>query len=564
MRLSPTPAVTALLILVATALVVRLAGFGLSWLPGAGVLALLLAALHAAGAAVRSRRPLPLRPFLRTHAFHLALGLIVLTALAVRLPGIGADLGHAPLDLDEYRPAASVKYFFDTGQLQHLTVEHYPGAVFWLFALAAFLRYLGSLMSGVEMPPSRMPVGSFVLAARVANVVLAAGTVAIAGLIGKRLSGAAAGLLAALVVAVVPLAVDTSTIVRNDAGMTLLVTATVWAALVFHDARRTSWLVASAVLAGAATGVKYSSVFAIVPVLIAAGCEGPLRLRIRRATLAVLGFAAAVGITNHFVWSDFPNFLRQLAAQVAITASGHWAATANPAGFYVMILDRFGPGWPFLLLAAAFAVYGLCTRRAAVWIVLSFPLLYFWFMTKRPSQFPRWVYPLLPFVAVAGASALAAARRFVRARVAGRPRRVSMAAHAAIAVLTAAVIAPWLWSGLVTFSRRVTPPTHALVEAWIVEHAVPGAVVVLDREWLNLDGTTLVVRRVDLGTVLSGDAEQLAGSNWVIVPEPLFGKPALRRLGFVQRFHADQSFGGSNGYDYEVYSVPQIPRPSGS
>lgn len=550
---------TSLIALAAAALVARLAGFGVAWLPGAGALAAVLVVVHLAAAALRHPRPSAWRGIFKTQAFGLSLGIIVVLAVVVRLPGLGGDIGHTPLDIDEGRLAASVKHFFDTGQLEHLTVEHYPGAVFWLFALASFLHYLRDLTSGVEVAPSQVSISAFVMAARVANVFVAAATVAITALIGRRLSGAGTGLLAALLVAIVPLSVETTTLVRNDPGMVLAVAAGVYAALVFHAGRRRSWLVAAGVLAGIATGVKYSSVFAILPVLIAAACDGVARERLGRSALALLAFCAAVGVTNHFVWADFPNFLRQLAAQVALTASGHWAATGNPAAFYVMILDRFGPGWPLLLFAAAFAVYGLCTRKIPLWIFLSFPLLYLWFMTKRPSQFPRWVYPLLPFAAVAGAAALSATVTFVRANSVGRSRRVSIAARLAVPVLVLAVLAQPLWRGAVSFSRRVTRPTHTLVEAWLESHAAPGSVVVLDVHFLDLSATKLVTRRVELGPLLAAGIEQLAGSDFVVVPEPYFGNPALRRLGFVQRFHAAQSFGGSVGYDFEVYAVPRIP-----
>jgi 4-amino-4-deoxy-L-arabinose transferase-like glycosyltransferase len=556
---SKTPVITLLLVLPAAALISRLAGFGLAWLPSAGILAVLLAVLHLATAETRATHPREWRRFFSAHAFGIALGLAVVLSLIVRLPGLGADLGHTPLDNDESRLASSVRHFFNTGQLEHLTVEHYPGAVFWLFTLASFLHYLRDLTSGLEVAPNQMSIGTFVLAARMANVFVAAATVAVTGLIGRRVSGPGAGLLAAVLVAIVPLAVETTTLVRNDPGMALAVTAATYAALVFHENKRRSWLVSAGVLAGVATAIKYSSVFAIVPVLIAAASDGVMRERLERSALAVLGFCAAIGITNHFVWWDFPNFLRQLAAQVVLTASSHWAATANPAAFYVMILDRFGPGWPILLLAAAFAVYGLCTRKIPLWIFLSFPLLYLWFMTKRPAQFPRWVYPLLPFVAVAGASALSAALTFGRAMTAGRPRRVSVAACLAIVLVLSAVLAQPLWSGTVSFSRRVTRPTHTLVEAWLEAHVPPGNVVVLDVHWLDLSGSQFVVRRVELDTVLHGGIEGLAGSDWVVVPEPYFGNPMLRRLGFVQRFHAEQSFGGNVGYDYEVYAVPKIP-----
>ena len=545
-----------LALLPSLALVVRLAGYGRSWLPSPVILALLVALAHVVAARARAPRA-SLRTFVRRHAFPLALAGMVALAIVVRLPAIGADLGHTPLDIDENRLAASVKHFFDTGSIDHRTVEHYPGGVFWLFAAASFLRYVRDLTHGIELPPDQIPVGHYVLAARVANVFVAAGIVWLTGLVGKRVSGTFAGLVGALLVAVVPLSVDTTTVVRNDPGMVLAVLGAVFAALVFHDNRRPASVVTGGALAGIATAIKYSSLFAIVPVLIAAAGAGAPRERLRQSGIAGVAFAVAVAISNHFVWWDFPNFLRQLTAQVALTASGHWATTANPSAFYTMVLARFGPGSALLLLAGGFTVYALCARRMPLWIFLAFPLLYLWFMTQRPAQFPRWVFPLVPFAAVASAAALGAVLRTIGGAAPGR--RVPRALPQAAAVLAVAgALGQPVWGGVVSFSRRLTPSTHALVEQWLEAHAPPGSVVASDLHFLDFSGSPLEVRRLDFETMMpAGAVEQLAGADWLVVPEPYFGNPMLRRLGFVQRFHADRGFAGHMGYDYEIYAIPR-------
>jgi hypothetical protein len=299
--------------------------------------------------------------------------------------------------------------------------------------------------------------------------------------------------------------------------------------------------------------------------LIATASSGSARERLRRSAIALLAFVAAIAVTNHFVWWDLPNFLRQLTAQVALTASGHWAATDNPSAFYMMVLTRFGPGDVLLVLAGAFTVYALCTRRVPLWIFVSFPLLYLWFMTQRPAQFPRWVFPLVPFVAIASAAALAAmVRAIATAPAARRAPRTRLLAGAAVALVIVAALAQPVWSGVVSFSRRLAAPTHALAEQWLESHAAPGSIVASDLHFLDFTQSKLKVRRLDFETMMpAGAIEQLAGADWLVVPEPYFGNPLLRRLGFVQRFHADQSFGGHLGYDYEIYAVPKIPQPGG-
>jgi hypothetical protein len=136
--------------------------------------------------------------------------------------------------------------------------------------------------------------------------------------------------------------------------------------------------------------------------------------------------------------------------------------------------------------------------------------------------------------------------------------------RATAAVIVLAVFWPPVAAGAVSLSRRMTPPTHAMVEAWLRQHVPPRSTVVIEQHWLDLGDAPFIVRRVpDLRALLDDGIEPLAGADWLVVAEPQFGHPALKRLGLVQRFHAGQGFGGSLGYDYEVYAVPRLP-PSSS
>lgn len=297
--------------------------------------------------------------------------------------------------------------------------------------------------------------------------------------------------------------------------------------------------------------------FAIVPVLLATLTVPAWRDRLRLATIATACFLAAVAITNHYIWSDFSNFLKQLSDQIGITGPGHWAATDNPRAFYVMILSRFGTGAALLVLAAAFTVYTLATRRLDFWIAVSFPILYLAFMTGRPSQFPRWVYPMLPFVAIMSAAAVTMIGE--RLLVWMGARSVSpRVTHAVVGLLVAGVLAQPMWSGAVSLSRRLTVPPYARAEERIRELAKPDDVVLLEKGWLDLSSSGLTIQRVeDLRKILDGGMDQFSGASWVVVPKTQFGHPMLKQLGFYERIHADQGFGGSVGYDFEIYAVPK-------
>ncbi len=543
----------------AAALVLRLAGILRESLPSPGRLAAVLALLHLLSLSARPGQLGRWREFLFAHTFGIGLFAVCLIALAVRLPGFASDLGHTPLDIDERRVAANVQHYFVTGEVRHAHIEQYPGAVFWLFTASSLAAFLRALTSGLVTVRNQLPVEAFAEAARLGNIWVAVATAAVTGLVGLRLSGPTAGLLGAVLVAIVPISVETTVLVRNDAGMVLGAVAAACAALIYYDERRPVWIAAAGAFAGLAAAIKYTAVFALVPVLIAAcSAAGPVRFRIRAALVAVLAFGLAVAASNHFIWADFPNFLRQVSDQYSFTGPGHWSSSANPASMYLMTLAWAGPGWPMVLLAAAFTVYALSTRRPKLWIFISFPLAYIWFMTQRPLQVPRWVYPLVPFVAVGGAAALVAGLHRADAMLASRVEWPRVGRYAA-AVAVAGILWQPIWAGAVSFSRRLTPQTHELTEAWIQKHATPGTVVVLGQEWLDLSQTQIVTRRVpNLRATLDKGIEQLGGCDWVVVPEPVFGHRHLRQLEFLMRFEADRSFGGNLGLDYEVYAVPAL------
>ena len=503
-----------------------------------------------------------MRGFVRRHGFTIAVGVIILAGLAIRLPRLNAELGHTPLDIDERRLADNVRHFFATGQLVHTQIEQYPGLVFWLFAAAAFIGYTRLLSAGRAIPPDLLPVERFVAWARLANIGIGAGIIVFTALIGRRVFNARVGIAAAAIVAVAPLCTAATLVVRNDAGMVLAVLAAVYCALVALDDGRPRWVLLAGAAGGVAAAIKYSSVFVVVPVVAAACLRRGTTGRAARGIAAGAAFAAAVAISNHFVWADVPTFLHQLADQAAITGAGRWSAIANPAGMYVQVLaGSTGVGVALLAAAVCFTIYALTMPRAQTMIFLAFPVLYMWFMTHRPSQFARWVLPLLPFTAIAGSGALDAAlgrlATLTRPHPAEPTRFRGTAPVIVFALVVLAAAAQPLAGAATDLSRRLATPTHTLAEQWLATHVKRGEPVLTEDGWLDLAALPAPVRRVpDLRALLNGGVAACDGAVWVVVPETDFGHPTLARLAFVRRFHANQGFGGNTGYDYEIYRVP--------
>ncbi len=548
---------------VALALLIRLGGVR-TGLPSAGALLAILLGLHLVALARRPSATTSARrrwqdwiASLQANWFIAGLASLVVVGVIVRLPWAGFGLGHNPIDVDERHLAQSVLEFFRSGALPHETAEHHPGILYWLLVGSFLVTYVSSLVSGLSRSLDQIPLEVFVFTGRLTNILLAAGAIAIVGLIGKRLSGPRVGLLAAGVFGIAPLSVETSTLLRNDVAEVLLVVASVYVALELcrSDSRILPALAGG--LAGLATGVKYTAVFVILPVAGAAALRGARAKSIEPIALALVAFCVVLGATNHFLWFDFPNFSRQLANEVAHSGRGHWAATDNPGWFFTRTLAEQGVGALLVCLSVGFFVFGLVTWRAELWVFLAFPVTYIWFMTQQPAHFPRWVYPLVPFVAVAGCSALDALVKAFDAL----PRRRWFGVPARFFSTALIILAVWpaLVAGATGLSRALARPTHELAETSVRRRAAPRDRILLEEGWLDLRNSGLRVTRVrNLEPVLTGGLYQLQAYDWIVVPETRFQSAGLERLALVEQFVASREFGASPGVDFRLYRPPSL------
>lgn len=561
----PARLLSAAKLLVVTLLLLRLGGVATATLPSAGMLVALLALLfagqYAAGElAARGGRQAVARwrDRGRQHSFALGLAAIAVLALGLRAIGLTADLGHVQVGIDENRLNASILYLFETGNINYRTVEHYPGIHYWMLAGTYLLAYLWGLMHEAGRNLAEMPAIHFVAFGRAVSALQSTATVVLTGLLGRRLAGARAGLLAAAALALAPLSISLGKQLRNDTAATMFIVAAVLLALGVYRRGFHGWeaLLAGA-MAGLAAGVKYTGVFVLLPVLAAAVLSEDRQRRATAAGLAVCGFLAAALLSNHFVWADIPNLLDQLADQIEITGAGHWAAQANPAAYHVGILAHRVVGWPMLLLGAAALAYYLAAGNTRWWLFALYPLSALWFVAQRPSQLPRWVYPEAPFAAVAGAAGLAAVLELAGARL-RIAERSSSTRLVVTAVVTLLFFAPLLRADGNDLSRRLSPPTWTLAEHWLDDNTSPDDRVLLHRQWLDVDRSRHIVRRAPLQDVLEGGFYELAAYDWIVVPEELLGNPRLDQLERAAQFTVDPSWFGNVGPDLAIYRTPEI------
>jgi dolichol-phosphate mannosyltransferase len=324
--------------------------------------------------------------------------------------------------------------------------------------------------------------------ARAFAATIGVAAVALTLMLGRRLYGTGAGLLAGLLLAIMPYHAIVSRQVLLDGLMALCATAALYCVARYVENGRLSWLLGTASMMGAAILSKETSVVLVGGLYVFFALTPAARIRARHLVWASLLMVAEVA-----VW---PITLR--LAGHAHTGQSYllwqlFRRANHETWFYFTVL----PGWIGLALLAA-AVAGLIwLRKEATWrerLLLSWVAVPLLFFTVWPVKGFEYLLPIAPPLAVLAGRTLAhplpAWRESFQARLLTLPRwlrRVASGSHlqrSAMAVLAAAIVLTLI---VPTWSRiEPSPSTSFLagsgglnggrqVGEWVLHNAPAGA-----------------------------------------------------------------------------------------
>jgi 4-amino-4-deoxy-L-arabinose transferase-like glycosyltransferase len=344
--------------------------------------------------------------FVLAPSAHLALGLILLLALALRLWGLAFGLPYV-IQPDEPSVEMRALHMWYAGDPNsHYYV--YPSLYYDLQALVAFAvaHAAGLLQPDVlRHPLGHLPL--FYLAGRAFTALLGTLTVLVVYLAGRLLSPRV-GLIAALFLAVAAQHVQQSHYITVDAPTALF---TALAALYALRAVRRSGnvrdIVLGGVAAGLAAGTKYNAAVALaLPTAAALLSARPWTRRLGACLAAGMACAAVFVLTTPFAVLDPPPFLRSLHVVAQHYAQGHPGAEGNDnALWYLQYLAQEGLLVPLtILVVAGLAVVVVRYRRAGL-VLVAFALPYYALLCSTFVRFDRNLLPLLPFLALFAATA---------------------------------------------------------------------------------------------------------------------------------------------------------------
>lgn len=342
---------------------------------------------------------------------HLALGLILLLAVALRLWGVTFGLPYV-IQPDEPSVELRVLHMWYAGDLNpHYYV--YPSLYYDMQALLAFaVGHVAGLFESdvLRHPLAHLPL--FYLAGRTLTAALGTLTVLVVYLTGRTVSPRL-GLIAALFLAVTAQHVQQSHYITVDAPTALFTAlAALFAlrALGREGAMRDVLL--GGVAAGLAAGTKYNAGVALaLPFMAALLSARPWRWRLRACAVAAAACAATFVLTTPFALLDrggagrpWP-FLNSLQVVARHYATGHPGAEGNDnALWYVQYLWSNGMMAPLTLLALAGVAVVVARYRRAGLVLLAFVLPYYALLSSTYVRFDRNLLPLLPFLALFAAA----------------------------------------------------------------------------------------------------------------------------------------------------------------
>ena len=264
-------------------------------------------------------------------------------------------------------------------------------------------------LSGYEFTASHPRL---VLYNRWFSVLLALGTIMLLLRIGTAIGRSAAGMFAALLLALAPGHLELSAQIGVDVLMTLCVLLALFFTIEFCR-RGAFWRIAlGAVAAGLALAAKYNAVPVVaIPLLgwalhcghcVRGGKEVPPPLLGATALLLIMGVGFLLGAPYSLL--ALPEFLNGMAYEVWHYKLSNGAPTGLPqALFYLQWLGSHGIGWLPLAagIAGLLALFWRADERTHGVLIAVFPVTYFALMSAQQVNFTRNMIVILPFLALA-------------------------------------------------------------------------------------------------------------------------------------------------------------------
>lgn len=326
-------------------------------------------------------------------------------------------------------------------------------------------------------------VTGLIYLARFTSVSLGVLTTLVVYQLGRRAYSKITGVAAAIIFGLTFLPAREAHFAVSDAPVALGVAVALYLCLnIIRRGRWTDYFWAGVVL-GLATATKYSAGLLVLPLAAAHLLSYRYQswaARLRHGWLVpVAGVVSVVSylLVSPYTVLEWPQFWADFNENLRSARQGFQGLNLDPAGGAIFYLKSliWGFGWPLFLLFLAAVLFMLWRRRRADLLLLTLPVLGFWYMQRQEMYFARWLMPFFPPLAVLAAeTARAGAGRLLAAlKVQLTPQARSLVFVAAVALLTLPSTYTALYADYI-FSR---PDTRTQALEWIRQNIPAGSVI---------------------------------------------------------------------------------------
>ncbi len=339
--------------------------------------------------------------------------IILILAAVLRIWGLGWGLPTS-LHYFSYHPDETT-VLFAALRVNFFTGELNPGFYNYgsLFIYLVNFATVGATVAGaINLPPDDVfsNVGEFAklyYAGRLVAVVLGILTVWAVYVLGKKAYGRKVGLIAALLMAVLPIHVMHSKFMVVDVPATFLITLALVFALRISEKQRARDYIYAGLIAGLAAGAKYNAMLVMAaPIAVHfAVCRAPRLDRILNPKLfgmilsATLGFF--IGTPGAMLYTE--EFARGLGRELRHASTGHGLVfVSTGSGFVYHITHSLLPGMglPLLVISLIGLLYALRKRTTADIAMLAFFAAYYMVIGLAQVRFARYIIPILPVLVI--------------------------------------------------------------------------------------------------------------------------------------------------------------------
>lgn len=411
-------------------------------------------------------------------------GLFVV-ALAVRLQGIAFGLPSL-YDPDEPIFVLTAMKLLRDHTLNPQWFGHPATTTIYAIALIEGLSFLAQLLTGRITGPQDLVAKAFAdpsilfLPARYFTVACGLAVILCTWLVAQRLDhkGGRPWIAAALV-AVMPIMVKYSQIVRSDMHATIFGLLVVYAALrILAEGRMRDYAIAGLCL-GFGVATKWpTAVFAAGVGFSALARVIDHRDRPGRALTGLVLFGtvslAGLFVASPYLFLDYRQVISDLSGEVQ---NRHLGATGfgflGNVQWYLQSVALRSLGLASALLAGLGMMFALRDQPGFRVVILPTVLLLLVALALQNIVWERWMVPFMPFAAIAVADGVAGLAEWAGRATGGRTVRPVTVALALLAGLAPV-------QGLVAYAHERDTDTRRLAADWLRDHAPPGSVITLE------------------------------------------------------------------------------------